>query len=60
MLVSLLIAILVIGLLVWLVQILPIPEPFRTVAIVVVVIIAIIWLLEGVGGAGLGFHRPLL
>lgn len=60
MLVSLLIAILVIGLLVWLVQILPIPEPFRTVAIVVVVIIAIIWLLEGVSGAGLGFHRPLL
>lgn len=52
MLISLLIAILVIGLLVYLVQMLPIPDPFRTVAIVVVVLIAIIWLLESFGGFG--------
>ena len=61
MLISLLIAILVIGLLIWLIQMIPLPEPFRTVAIVIVAIIAIIWLLESLGGAtGLGLRHPLL
>ena len=53
MLVSLLIAILVIGLIVYLVQILPLPPPFKTAAICVVVVICIIWLLSMFGG-GLG------
>ena len=58
MLITLLIAILVIGLLLYLVQMLPIPEPFRTAAIVVIIVICIIWLLSGMGG--LNFHHPLL
>lgn len=50
MLVSLLIAVLVIGLLVWLVQMLPLPEPFKTIAIAIIIVICIIWLLTGFGG----------
>lgn len=46
--VSLLVVILVAGLLVYLVQVLPLPPPFKTVALVVVVLIVIIWLLGGV------------
>lgn len=60
MLISLLFTVLIIGLLIWLVQMLPIPEPMRTIAIVIVVIIAILYLLEGIGGVGLGYHRALL
>lgn len=63
MLVSLLIAILVIGLVVYLIQIIPLPPPFKTAAIAVICVIAIIWLLESFGGGfgtGLGYwgcHR---
>ena len=57
MLVSLLIAILVIGLLVWLVQMLPLPEPFKTVAVAIIIVVCIIWLLQGFGGyVGPGVH----
>lgn len=45
MLISLLIAVLVLGLLVYLIQLLPLPDPFRTVAIAIVILIAIFWLL---------------
>jgi len=48
-LISLLIAIIIIGLLVYLIQVLPIPEPFRTAAYVVLVILVILWLVEGFG-----------
>jgi hypothetical protein len=55
MLISLLIAVLVIGLLIWLVQLLPLPDPFKTIAMVIVVIIAILWLLQSFA-PGLGIH----
>lgn len=55
MLISLLIAVLVIGLLIWLIQMLPLPDPFKTIAMVIVVIIALLWLLQGFG-PGLGVH----
>jgi hypothetical protein len=42
---SILIALIVIGLLVWLLQSLPIAEPFKSIAYVVLVVILILWLL---------------
>lgn len=54
MLISILILCLVLGLLYYLVQMLPLPPPFKQVALVVIIVIAIIWLLESFGG-GLGF-----
>lgn len=54
-LVGLLIAVIVIGLLVWLVRTLPIEEPFKSIAIVVFVVILIIWLLGGLSGFN-GLH----
>jgi len=44
-LVSLLIAVIVIGIVIWLVQTLPIAEPFRTIAWVIVVVLVLMWLL---------------
>lgn len=44
-LVTILIAVLIIGLVVWLFQTLPIAEPFRSIAYVVLVILLILWLL---------------
>lgn len=49
MLVTLLVMIIVIGLLLYLVRMLPIEEPFKTYAVVVVIVIAIIWLLSITG-----------
>lgn len=45
MLVTLLIVILVLGLLLYLVQLLPLAQPFKTAAMVVVVVIGVIYLL---------------
>ena len=49
-LVGLLIAVIVVGLLVYLIRMLPIEEPFKNIAIIVLVIILIIWLLGGLSG----------
>jgi hypothetical protein len=49
MLISLLIAVIVCGLLVYVVQLLPISQPFKQIAIAVVVVILIIWLLSFIG-----------
>lgn len=60
MLISLLVAVIVIGLLIYLVQILPLPDPWKTIAVVLVVLIAILWLVGMLGGPGLGgieWHR---
>lgn len=54
--IGLLVLVIIAGLLVYLVQVLPLPPPFKTVALVVVILIAIIWLLDGTGtfsGGGL-------
>ena len=45
MLISLLIVVLVLGLLLYVVQILPIAQPFKTAAIVIVAVIAVVYLL---------------
>ncbi len=52
-LISLLIVILVLGLLIYLVDLLPLPPPFKLAARIVIVLIAILWLLQGVGGFNL-------
>ena len=54
-LVSLLIAIVVLGLLLYVVGLLPLPAPFKTIAHVIVVLIAIIYLL-GILGYGPGVN----
>jgi len=45
MLITLLVAVIVIGLIAWLVQYLPIAEPFKSIAMVVLILIAIFYLL---------------
>lgn len=53
MLVTLLITILVLGLVVYLIRLLPLEEPWKTAAIAIVIVIAIIWLLGFIpGGPG--------
>jgi hypothetical protein len=61
-LIGLLIDVIVFGLIYWLVvYVLPLPAPFKTAAIVIMVIIFILFLLDQVGYLGGGFsHRPLL
>jgi hypothetical protein len=54
-LVSLLVAIIVLGLLIYVVGLLPLPAPFKTVAHILVVLIAIIYLL-GLLGVGPGVN----
>lgn len=54
MLISILIFCIVLGLLYYLVTLLPLPDPFKTIALVVVILIAIIWLLDSFGGLNLG------
>jgi hypothetical protein len=49
MLLELLIAVIVMGLLYWLVTLLPIPQPFKNIAIVIIVLICILWLLSFTG-----------
>lgn len=48
-LIQLVVLILVVGLIVGLIQYLPIPPPFKQVAMAIVVLIVILWLLGAVG-----------
>lgn len=50
MLISLLITVIIIGLLYYIVTLLPLPAPFKTIALVIVCLIAIIVLLDMLGG----------
>lgn len=52
MLISLLIAVIVIGLLFYVLSLLPIPQPWLNIARVILIVIVIIWLLSYVGIAG--------
>ena len=57
---SLLIMVIVLGLIYWVVTLLPLPAPFRNIALVIVVVICLIWLLAFLFGAAPGFpalHR---
>ena len=49
MLISLLIIVIVVGLLLYLVRMLPIDAQFKNIALVLVIVIAIIWLLNVAG-----------
>ncbi len=56
-LVSILVAVIVIGLLMYVVGLLPLPAPFKTIAHVIVVLIAILYLLGLLGvGPGVNLH----
>jgi hypothetical protein len=52
-LVSLLVAIIVIALVLWLINMLPIDGTFKTIALVIAVVLLIVWLLGGRGAVGL-------
>lgn len=57
-LVDFLVAIIIFGLLYWIVGMIPIPDPFKRIAMVVIVVVFCIWLiyfLFGLAGAGFGF-----
>lgn len=49
LLINIIIALVILGLLYYLVMLLPIPEPFRTVIRVVVILLLIVWLLSFAG-----------
>jgi hypothetical protein len=59
MLISLLIAVIVIGLIFYVLSLLPIPQPWANIAKVILVVIVIIWLLGFVGmlGPSPWYHR---
>jgi len=60
MLIDILIAVIVFGLIYYVITLIPLPPPFRTIALVVMALIAIVWLLSFVGGGSFGgpmFHR---
>ena len=50
-LVNVLVAVVILGLLFWLVSFLPLPEPFGMIAYVVLVIIAVVWLINFLRGS---------
>jgi hypothetical protein len=52
MLIQLLVIVIVIGLLCYLVTLLPIAQPFKNIATIIVVLIAILWLLSLTGFLG--------
>ena len=69
MLISLLVTIIILGLLYWAVTLLPLPEPFRQIALVVFIIIAIVYVVLNLEQAAtwtpmlilvilLGIHHP--
>jgi hypothetical protein len=60
MLVDLLVMVIVLGLLYWLVTLLPLPPPFKTVALVIIILICVIWLLSFTSFGGPYFHHSRL
>jgi predicted membrane-bound dolichyl-phosphate-mannose-protein mannosyltransferase len=52
--IGLLIAVIVLGVICYIIQILPIAQPFKTIAWLLVALIFIVWLLESFGTLGLG------
>ena len=58
MLIELLVAVIVAGLIWWLLTMLPIPEPFKKIVLVIFIVICIIWLLGFSGLVGPGWYGP--
>lgn len=56
-LISLLVVIVVLGLIYWLITMLPLPAPFKTIAIVIFIIICILVLLSMIGVVDVGNIR---
>lgn len=57
-LIGLLVLVLILGLLYWLIQLLPIPEPFKKIALVILILICVLWLLSALGLIG-GLTTPI-
>jgi uncharacterized YccA/Bax inhibitor family protein len=61
-LVEFLVALIVFGLIYWIAGMIPLPEPFKRIVMVVLVVIFCIWLIYFLlglfGGAGLSFPSP--
>ena len=53
-LIGLLVVILIVGCIYWLITLLPLPPPFKTVALVILILIVIIWLASSLGAFGSG------
>ena len=58
MLISLLIAVIIIGLLFYVLSLLPIAQPWKNIATVILVVIVIIWLLGYIGAPGPAWNWP--
>lgn len=57
-LIYIVVVIAILGLIVWLITTyIPMPEPFKMVIYVVCVIVLLLWLLQFLGGATVGFPR---
>jgi len=57
-LITLIIFLIVVGCLIWIVRVLPLPAPFPMILQVLIILVALLWLLNGLGVlGGLGFHR---
>lgn len=56
-LIGLLVLVIILGLLIYIVQLIPLPPPFKTIAMIVVCLIAIVWLCESFGVLGGGTLR---
>ncbi len=61
MLIQLILTLAILGVIYYLITLLPIQEPFRTIINVVIIVAVIIWLLGFLGGHGTTFvgYRPL-
>lgn len=59
MLIQLLVMVIVAGILYWIVTLLPLPEPFKTIAIVIVILIILFWILGMVGMIPSPYFHPL-
>ena len=63
LLVEFLVAMIIFGLVYWIVGMIPLPDPFKRIAIVVLVVIFCIWLiyflLGFMGGGGISFPSPI-
>lgn len=59
-LIGLVVFVIIIGLLYWCITILPLPAPFKTIATVLLIIIAILYLVSAFGVLGPGFATQRL
>jgi hypothetical protein len=57
--ITLLVAVIVFGIICYIIQVLPIAQPFKTIAWCVLALIFIVWLLESFGGLGFGHFGRL-